>query len=82
MVREQSPDSSGILYQETSGKINYLLYVGPELVKRFPANKLIKEVSRILGGGGGGRPHLAEGGGGDPKKIAEAVVYLEKTISH
>ena len=40
----------------------------------------MKEVSKILGGGGGGRPHLAEGGGGDPKKIKEAISFLENLL--
>jgi len=78
LIREQAQDSLGILYQETEGKINYLLFVGAALVKKHPANKLVKDVSRILGGGGGGRSHLAEGGGGDPKKISDVVSYLKK----
>ena len=80
MIRERAGDSMGIIYQETRGKINYLLFVGPALVKKYPANKLMKDVSKILGGGGGGRPHLAEGGGGDPKKVADALAYLEDLI--
>lgn len=76
-IREQTRDSIGILYNETKGKINYLLFVGQGLIKTYPANKLIKEVSRIIGGGGGGRPHMAEGGGGNPKKIPEAITYLK-----
>jgi alanyl-tRNA synthetase len=80
-IREKAPDSAGILYQDTKGKINYLLFVGSALVKEFPASKLIKEISPILGGGGGGKPHLAEGGGGDPKKVADAVAYLKKILA-
>ena len=81
LIREQTQDSIGILYQEIEGKINYLLFVGPNLVKKHPANKLIKDVCKILGGGGGGRPHLAEGGGGDPKKIADAIAHLKKILT-
>lgn len=78
-IREQRKDSIGILYNETKGKVNYLIFVGQNFVKTYPASKLIKEVSHIIGGGGGGRPHMAEGGGGDPHKIAEAIARL-KTI--
>jgi alanyl-tRNA synthetase len=81
MIREQAKDTIGIFYQETRGKINYLLFVGPELVKRHPADKLVKDISKIFGGGGGGRPHLAEGGGGDPKKIDKVLTYLEELVS-
>jgi alanyl-tRNA synthetase len=80
LIRERAQDSMGIIYQEIKGKINYLLFVGPALTKKYPANKLMNDVSKILGGGGGGRPHLAEGGGGNPKKVADAVDYLESLI--
>jgi alanyl-tRNA synthetase len=81
IIREQAKDSIGLLYQEVEGKLMYLLFVGPNLVKRFPAQELIKKISKILGGGGGGRPHLAEGGGGDIKKVASAVAFLKKTLT-
>ena len=79
-IRERKKDSIGILYNETKGKVNYLIFVGQDLVKTYPANKLIKEVSQIIGGGGGGRPHMAEGGGGDPHKISKAIAHLKTII--
>ena len=79
-VRENAKDSIGLLYQEADGKLMYLIFVGPNLVKKYPANKLIADISNVLGGGGGGRAHLAEGGGGDPKKINSALALLEKTV--
>lgn len=80
LIRERVPDSIGFLYRETNGRINYLIFVGPHRVKDHPANDLVKKVSKVLGGGGGGRPHLAEGGGGDPGKIPEAIAHLEKLV--
>jgi alanyl-tRNA synthetase len=79
-VREQAKDTVGLLYQETEGKLTYLIFVGPNLVRKYPAQELIKKISKILGGGGGGRPHLAEGGGGNIKKVADTVAFLKKTI--
>lgn len=79
-IREDTKNCIGIFYQEINGKLNYLIFVGQNLVKKRPANKLIKDVSKILGGGGGGRPHMAEGGGGDPKKVAEAIDFLKNKI--
>lgn len=76
-IRKDVKDCMGILYQQVSGEINYLIFVGQDLVKKYPANKLIKEISKILGGGGGGKPHMAEGGGGDPKRIPDAINYLK-----
>lgn len=80
LLREGAGDTMGILYTVSKGKMNYLLFVGDNLLKNYPANKLIKEVSNILGGGGGGKAHMAEGGGGDPHKIAEATAYLKSII--
>jgi len=80
-IRERSPDSIGLIYQKVKGKVNYLICAGDNINKKYPANKLMKGISNILGGGGGGKNHLAEGGGGDPKKIKEAVAFLEKTVS-
>jgi alanyl-tRNA synthetase len=80
LIRERRPDSVGLLYRETDGKINYLIFVGPRLVKDHPANTLVKEVAKVLGGGGGGRPHMAEGGGGNPGKIPEAIAHLKQLI--
>ncbi len=80
-IRGQLPDSVGMIYQEMRGKINYLICTGENMTKTHPANQLIKDISKILGGGGGGKPHLAEGGGGDPKKIKEAIAFLEKSIN-
>ncbi|MBA7521299.1 Alanine--tRNA ligase [subsurface metagenome] len=81
-IRKDVKDCMGILYQQVSGEINYLIFVGQDLVKKYPANKLIKEISKILGGGGGGRPHMAEGGGGDPKRILDAINYLKTKITN
>lgn len=81
-IRKDVKDCMGILYQQVSGEINYLIFVGQDLVKKYPANKLIKEISKILAGGGGGRPHMAEGGGGDPKRILDAINYLKTKITN
>jgi alanyl-tRNA synthetase len=37
------------------------------------AGKLVGEVAKLVGGGGGGRPNMAQAGGKDPAKLAEAL---------
>lgn len=44
------------------------------------AGDLVKAVSPLIGGGGGGRPNFAQGGGTKPEKLAEAVVKAEEII--
>jgi alanyl-tRNA synthetase len=42
-------------------------------VKRVNAGNLIKTIAPIIGGGGGGRPNMAQAGGKQPEKLAEAI---------
>jgi len=44
-----------------------------DLTRKIHAGNLIKEVARITGGGGGGRPDMAQAGGTDASKLDEAL---------
>jgi alanyl-tRNA synthetase len=55
------------------GKVNLVAAVTKDLTKRFPAGKLVQEVARVVGGGGGGRPDLAQAGGKEPGRLDEAL---------
>jgi alanyl-tRNA synthetase len=50
--------------------------VSKDLTKRFQAGKLVQEVARAVGGGGGGRPDLAQAGGKDPSKLDAALALV------
>ncbi|MSQ25677.1 MAG: alanine--tRNA ligase [Dehalococcoidia bacterium] len=51
--------------------------VTKDLVARgYNAGAILREVAKIAGGGGGGRPDLAQAGGKDPSKIAEALALV------
>jgi alanyl-tRNA synthetase len=53
----------------------------PDVVAQgIRADDLVKSVSRIMGGGGGGRPTLAQAGGKDPKRLNDALSAAEKSI--
>jgi alanyl-tRNA synthetase len=55
------------------GKVNLVAAVTRDLTKRYQAGKLIQEVARVVGGGGGGRPDLAQAGGKEPGRLDEAL---------
>ncbi|MEN6371513.1 MAG: alanine--tRNA ligase [Armatimonadota bacterium] len=56
------------------GKVLFISKVTPDLVKRgFHAGNLIREVAKVAGGGGGGRPEFAQAGGRDASKVDEAL---------
>ena len=44
------------------------------------ADQVVREVARITGGSGGGRPHMAQGGVGDPSKVAEALEQAREIV--
>lgn len=77
-IREKEKNKFGVLYQIVNNRVNYLVFAGEHIKEKHPANQLIKSIGKIIGGGGGGKPHLAEGGGGKPEKIPELIEYFKK----
>jgi alanyl-tRNA synthetase len=56
------------------GKPQLLVAVTDDLTKKgVHAGNLIKQIAPVVGGGGGGRPNLAQAGGKDPSKLDEAL---------
>ncbi|MFO7651403.1 MAG: alanine--tRNA ligase-related protein, partial [bacterium] len=64
-LRELLPQPhAGLLTGGVSGeRMRYVVFVSPDLKDRLPAGKLAKAVGGAMGGGGGGKPDIAEGGG-------------------
>lgn len=62
-------------------KVNIIAAVTKDLIdKGYHAGKLVKEVATRCGGGGGGRPDMAQAGGKDPNKLDEALGYVEEYV--
>ena len=57
-------------------KVALVCTVSKELTGRFKAGQLIKEISALVGGSGGGRPDFAQAGGTDPGKLEAAVEHV------
>ncbi len=52
----------------------FIVAVTEDLTKRgLKAGDIVREVAKIVGGGGGGRPTLAQAGGKDPDKLPAAM---------
>jgi alanyl-tRNA synthetase len=58
-----------VLAAEHEGKVSLLVAVTKDLTDRVKAGALVKELAPLIGGGGGGRPDLAEAGGKDASGI-------------
>lgn len=69
---------SGIVVLGTvkGGKVNLAAGVTKDLTDKYHAGKLIKETASRCGGGGGGRPDMAQAGGKDPQKLDEALHFV------
>ncbi len=68
--------SSGVIVLGSTceGKACFVASVSDDLVKKgLHAGKLIGQVAKVAGGGGGGQPNKAQAGGKDASKVAEAI---------
>jgi alanyl-tRNA synthetase len=62
-----------VLGRESGGKASILVAVTEDLKKRLPAGDVVRELGKIIGGGGGGRPDMAEAGGQDAARLDDAL---------
>ena len=63
-----------VLFAVAEGKVNLLAMATPGAIQAGAhAGNLVKALAKIVGGGGGGRPNMAQAGGKDPSKVQEAV---------
>ena len=62
-----------ILGRADGDKASILVAVTDDLKGKIGAGDLVKELAKIIGGGGGGRSDLAEAGGNDPSRLDEAL---------
>jgi alanyl-tRNA synthetase len=65
----------------SDGKVSLVAAVTKDLTKRVQAGKLIQEVAKVVDGGGGGRPDLAQAGGKDPAKLDQALALVYEIVA-
>jgi alanyl-tRNA synthetase len=65
---------------ERDGKALLLVAVTRDLVGRYRAGDLVRELAREVGGSGGGKPDLAQAGGPDGDKLPRALERLYELI--
>jgi len=74
-LRAKLGSGVGVLAAVVEDKVALVCVVTDDLVaaKKLQAGKIVGAIAKILGGGGGGKPHLATAGGKDISKIEEAL---------
>ncbi|SUP58657.1 Alanine--tRNA ligase [Weissella viridescens] len=71
--KQAQPSEVLVLAANLGDKVNLLVAVSPEGVKAgIKAGDLIKQIAPAIGGGGGGRPDMAQAGGKNPEGIQKA----------
>ena len=70
-----------VLLSEADGKVNMVVMATDEAQKKGAhAGNLIKAVAGKVGGGGGGRPNMAQAGGKDPSGV-DACIAKAKEVA-
>ncbi len=80
-VKAKYTDAVAVFATVCEGKLNFVACAGPDAVKAGAhAGNILKEISAICGGKGGGRPDSAMSGGKDIDKIEEALLKVEELL--
>lgn len=81
-IRAKLGSGVGVLASVIDDKVQLVCVVTDDLVsqKRIEAGKVIGVIAKMVGGGGGGRPHMATAGGKDVGKIDEAIAQTKSVV--
>ncbi|MCC6572939.1 MAG: alanine--tRNA ligase [Planctomycetes bacterium] len=80
-LRQDAPPHAVLLGGKAEDKAMLVVGFSPELVKRgLHAGKLIGEIAKLVGGGGGGKPEHAQAGGKNPQGLPEALKLGQERI--
>jgi alanyl-tRNA synthetase len=74
---------SGVLLlgAESNGKALLISVVSDDLTRQYKAGEVVKQAAKIVGGGGGGRPDMAQAGGTKPEFLDAALESVYQTVS-
>ena len=79
-IRDRLESGIIVLGSKNEDKVMLICAVTDDLTKQYNAGKIIKEMSEIVGGKGGGRPDMAQGGGSNPQKLSQALESIGEMI--
>src|SRR4029077_15005905 len=70
-----------VLATSNGDRVSIVATITSNLNPKLHAGKLVKEISSLVGGSGGGRPDMAEAGGKDPNRLPEALAAVRTYVS-
>ena len=81
-AKAQMTDGVVVLASNKNGKITFIAMAAKSAVKNgVHCGNIIREVTSICGGRGGGKPDMAQGGGTDTMKIDDALAKVDEIVS-
>lgn len=80
-LKEKLGEGVVVIASSASGKVNLIAMATDEaMAKGAHAGNLIKGIAALVGGGGGGRPNMAQAGGKNPAGIADAIAKVAEVL--
>ncbi len=81
-LRDKDPDTVAVLATATESKVTFVAVCGKNAVaKGICAGDLVRAVSAVTGGKGGGKPDSAMGGGSEVLKIDDALAIVDDFVA-
>jgi alanyl-tRNA synthetase len=80
-LRDQLGSGVVLLAAVKDERVTLALGVTRDLTQRLRAGDLVREVAKVVGGKGGGRPDFAQAGGSDAAKLDEAFALLDALVA-
>ena len=78
-LKKKSPSHGILLASAADGRVNFVAAVSDDLIaKGLKAGDWVREAAKATGGGGGGRPQMAQAGGKDPAKLPDALKIAQE----
>ncbi len=80
-IRDQIKEGVIVLASDNDGKVNLVVMVTDEAQKKGAhAGNMIKAIAPLVGGGGGGRPNMAQAGGKNAAGIDSALEKAKELL--
>ena len=80
-LKEKLGEGVVVLASDCDGKVNLIAMVTEDVMKKGAhAGNLIKGIASLVGGGGGGRPNMAQAGGKNPAGIPDAIAKVAEVL--
>ena len=80
-LRDKMGSGVVVLANVADGKVNFVATATKDVIEKgVHSGNIVREVAKIAGGKGGGRPNMAQAGATEPAKVDEALNYAKEVI--